>query len=87
MKFFLKTLVLSCAMLAVAAQAQDEVPSRVLLTNVSVWDGTSDKVSKDTDVLVEGNKIKKIGKNLDSAGTIVIDGDGSTGTQRRIDIQ
>ena len=86
MKFFLKTLVLSCAMLAVAAQAQDEVPSRVLLTNVSVWDGTSDKVSKDTDVLVEGNKIKKIGKNLDSEGAIVIDGKGGTVTPGLIDM-
>jgi imidazolonepropionase-like amidohydrolase len=86
MKFFLKTLVLSCAMLAVAAQAQDEVPSQVLLTNVSVWDGTSDKVSKDTDVLVEGNKIKKIGKNLDSEGAIVIDGKGGTVTPGLIDM-
>jgi len=47
----------------VHAQAQ-EAPSQVLIKNVNVFDGTSEKLAMGQDVLVEGNLIKKIGKGL-----------------------
>jgi len=62
------------------AQAQEEkkeAPPLVLFANVNVWDGTSDTIKKGLDVLVEGNKIKSIGK-IDATGAIVIDGGGRT---------
>jgi imidazolonepropionase-like amidohydrolase len=86
MKFFLKTLVLMCAILALAAQAQDAAPSRVLITNVSVWDGTSDKAAKGMDVLVEGSKIKAVAKGIDADGATVIDGKGGVVTPGLIDM-
>jgi hypothetical protein len=42
---------------------EKEAPKQLLITNVKVWDGTSDKTI-DADVLVEGNKIKKIGSSF-----------------------
>jgi len=53
-------------------------PSQILITNVDVWDGTSDSLAKGTDVLIEGDKIKKVGKGLEAAGAQVIDGRGGT---------
>jgi imidazolonepropionase-like amidohydrolase len=40
--------------------AQDAPPPQTLFTNVHVWDGTSDGVTKRINVLVENNLIKKI---------------------------
>ncbi len=57
--------------------AQDE-PTRVLITNVNVWDGTSDQTIN-ADVLVEGNKIKEIKAGIRAPkGAQVIDGKGGT---------
>ena len=70
------------------AQAQEkkkEPPNQVLITNVSVWDGTSDTVINGVDVLVEGNKIKKIGK-IDAPKAVKIDGQGGTVTPGLIDM-
>jgi len=36
--------------------AEKEAPVQVLITNVDVWDGTSDSLKLKTDVLIEGNK-------------------------------
>ena len=36
----------------------------MLIKNVNVFDGTSEKLAMGQDVLVEGNLIKKIGKGL-----------------------
>ena len=50
------------AILALAltpALAQD-APTRILFTNVNVFDGTSDTLSGPTNVLVEGTTIKQI---------------------------
>ncbi|MEM8769341.1 MAG: amidohydrolase family protein, partial [Pseudomonadota bacterium] len=73
----------SCALMMLAlagviltAQAQ-EVPVRVLLTNVQVWDGTSNALQT-VDVLVEGKLIAEVGADLSSADAIVIDGRGGT---------
>ncbi len=51
-----------------------------------MWDGTSDKVAKATDVLVEGNKIKKVAKNISAPDARVIDGKGGTLTPGLIDM-
>ena len=54
----LLTVLLISIMMALPLFAQEkEAPTQILITNVSVWDGTSDGL-KDVDVLVEGNKIK-----------------------------
>jgi len=44
-----------------AAEEKQRPPTQVLIKNVHVWDGTSDGVSQKTNVLVEGNLIKKLG--------------------------
>jgi imidazolonepropionase-like amidohydrolase len=59
-------------------QAQDEAPSQTLIKNVNVWDGLAEKAVKGQDVLIEGNKVAKVGKNLSASGATVIDGAGRT---------
>ncbi|MHC4352264.1 MAG: amidohydrolase family protein [Planctomycetota bacterium] len=56
-----------------AAMAQEKQTPKVLITNVSVWDGLADKTVGGVDVLVEGNKIKKIG-SVKAPNAVVIDG-------------
>jgi imidazolonepropionase-like amidohydrolase len=57
--------------------AQDE-KNVILITNISVWDGTSDAV-KSADVLIEGNKFKQIRAGIKAPkGATVIDGNGGT---------
>ena len=59
------------------ASAQDETPpSQVLIKNVRVWDGTSDRAVAGQDLLVENNLIKSIGQDLEAAGAEVVDGAG-----------
>ena len=71
-------LVVAMALPQVQAQEKNkEAPFQVLITNVNVWDGTSDSVKKGVDVLVEGNKIKSIGK-INAQKAFVIDGLGGT---------
>ena len=81
--------ILATAMLLVStivnAQEQ-EAPQITLITNVSVWDGTSDKVVS-ADVLVENNLIKEIKSNISApSGATVIDGNGGTLTPGLIDM-
>ena len=57
---------------------EKEAPLEVLITNVDVWDGTSEAVMKGADVLVEGNLIKKVGKSIKADNAQVIDGKGKT---------
>jgi hypothetical protein len=69
---------LSCTLLlalsAIGAQAADaDKPAVTVFTNVKVFNGTDNKLI-DADVLVEGNLIKKVGKNLNADGATVIDG-------------
>lgn len=57
----------SLATVGIAAaqqRAADQPPASVLFVNVRVFDGKADKLSETTDVLVVGNKISKIGKNV-----------------------
>jgi len=58
--------------------AQEEEKSIILITNVKVWDGMSDKVIN-SDVLIENNKFKEIKSNIKAPnGATVIDGQGGT---------
>jgi len=66
--------------------AEVEAPLQILITNVDVWDGTSDKLKIKTDVLVEGNKIKQVGKGISVDGARVIDGKGFTVTPGLMDM-
>ena len=53
--------------------------SSTLIKNVNIWDGTSDRLTYNQDVLIEGNLIKNIGKNLTAGeSTTIIDGKGKT---------
>jgi imidazolonepropionase-like amidohydrolase len=62
-----------------ADAAKEDKPVQVLITNVSVWDGTSDSAEKGVDVLVEGNLIKQVAAGIKApAGAEVIDGGGNT---------
>jgi imidazolonepropionase-like amidohydrolase len=70
---------------AQAKEKKKEALTQVLITNVNVWDGTSDAVKKGVDVLVEGNKIKRIGK-IKAPEAFVIDGKGGTLTPGLIDM-
>lgn len=58
---------------------QDTAPKKVILiTNVKVWDGTSDKV-KTADVLIEDDKFVEIKSGIKAPeGSTVIDGQGGT---------
>jgi len=58
--------------------AAKEAPTQILITNVDVWDGTSTKLMLKTDVLVENNLIKNVGKGLKAEDATVIDGKGAT---------
>ena len=60
--------------------------SRILINNVNIVDGKSEKLIPDTSVLIEGNKIAKIaGSVLAPDDAAVIDGGGITLTPGFID--
>ncbi len=77
-----------CAMLVLLAAtswlsheslAGETAPSRVLIKNVNVFDGKSEKLAIAQDVLIEGNLIKAIGDGATAgSGATVIDGGGRT---------
>lgn len=59
-----------------------EVPSHdsiILIKNVNIWDGTSDNLKNDQQVLIENHLIKTIGATVSvPAGAEIIDGQGGT---------
>ncbi|MCP4256194.1 MAG: amidohydrolase family protein [Planctomycetes bacterium] len=65
-------------MASVAMAEEIEKPTQVLFTNVNIFDGKTDGLKKGMSVLVEGNLIKKIGKNINASDATVIDGNGRT---------
>ncbi len=71
-------LVLGLASLAATAAAQDSAPKNtVLVKNVRVFDGVSDRLSGVTNVLIEDNKIARISPDAGAGGdATVIDGGG-----------
>lgn len=59
--------------------AEDATPNQILFKNVNIFDGKSDKLNPGQNVLVEGNTIKAIGKEVKAAANAtVIDGAGRT---------
>ena len=65
---------------------QTKLVDKILITNVNIFDGKSEKLTKSMSVLIEGNKIAKIGNNIKApAGTEVIDANGRTMTPGFID--
>jgi imidazolonepropionase-like amidohydrolase len=65
---------------SVSVQAAEQaIVQQVLFTNVNIFDGKSNKLAMDMNVLVEGNLIKQVGPNLKAAGhASVIHGGGRT---------
>ena len=73
------TFVASVSAATNAMAAEEKSPVQVLITNVNIFDGNSDKLAMGRDVLVEGNLIKKIGKGLKArSGATVVNGRGRT---------
>ena len=53
--------------------------SEILISNVNVWDGTSNTLNTNFSVLIEGSLIKKVAKNISKPnGATLIDGGGKT---------
>ncbi|MGI9221486.1 MAG: amidohydrolase family protein [Woeseiaceae bacterium] len=71
---------LICVTLPVFAHAQNESPAQTLFTNVSIFNGTDNRLYEGHSVLVEGNLIKSISDSAITPGTntTVIDGGGRT---------
>lgn len=58
--------------------AQQSVQTGILLKNLNLIDGNGGKIQENTDILIEGQRIAAIGRNLKSAGARVIDLKGKT---------
>ena len=58
--------------------AQQSVQTGILLKNLNLIDGNGGKIQENTDILIEGQRIAAIGRNLKSAGARVIDLNGKT---------
>jgi imidazolonepropionase-like amidohydrolase len=67
-------------LLAAPLSAQDSGQSEIVFTDVRVFDGTSDRLSGPTKVLVRGNVIAAIGEDANpaAADAVVIEGRGRT---------
>jgi imidazolonepropionase-like amidohydrolase len=82
--FLIMVLSLLASLPIVAGQATS--PSAVLITNVNVFDGTSETLAMGMSVLVEGNTITKVARSIpEPVGAKVIDGGGRTLTPGFID--
>lgn len=79
MKTIIRGLI-AAILLGGTALAQDDLPQQTLFTNVHVWDGTSDGVTRRINVLVEDNLIKKMRADISDAHAeaVVIDAPGKT---------
>lgn len=76
---FVMMILIAIAIATPAMAADSDEKSRVLFTNVNVWDGTSDGLKQGMNVLVEGNLIKQVSaKPISASGATVIDGGGRT---------
>jgi imidazolonepropionase-like amidohydrolase len=68
-----------CITVPASLAAQEEAPPQVLITNVNVWDGTSEGLLDGLDVLVTGNIITQVAGDISPpSGATVIDGGGRT---------
>ncbi len=68
------------------APTETDSPIQVLFTNVNVFDGFSDQLATGMSVLVEGNFIKEVGKDISAPGAYLVDGGGRTMTPGLIDM-
>jgi len=86
--FLIKTLIaVSITVISAMSPAiAEDKPTQILIVNVDVWDGTSEELKKGVDVLVEGNKIKKIAKGIKAPNATTINGQGGTVTPGMIDM-
>ena len=72
-------LVAMMAILSTSAYGQEEEPSRILFTNVNVFDGVDDELAMGMSVLVEGNLISEVATAIPAPpGATIIDGGGRT---------
>jgi imidazolonepropionase-like amidohydrolase len=69
--------VIAALLMACSVFAEDAQITRTVFTNVKVFNGVDDRLDT-VDVLVEGNLITRIGKNLSLEGVTVVDGGGRT---------
>jgi imidazolonepropionase-like amidohydrolase len=76
----------SAAARSAAAQPTAAPAAPTLFRNVRVFDGTSAQLSAPTNVLVEGNRITRIGPSVSASGARVIDGTGRTLMPGLIDV-
>lgn len=76
----LRLLAAMLAIMAAPLAAQAEPSPEILIREVRVFDGTSDRLSSPTNVLVRGNVIAAIGPDVApvSPGAVIIDGRGRT---------
>ena len=75
MKVWLHFLIAACLFVSQSVLAAQ---SQLVIKNVNIFDGKSEKLVMGQDVLVEGKLIKKIGKGISAAEAEVIDGSGRT---------
>jgi len=68
------------------AAEEEKKPVQILFTNVNIFDGFSDKLTKGMSVLVEDNYIKEVGKSIEAPDAYVVDGGGRTMTPGLIDM-
>lgn len=60
-------------------QLSIKAQSTILIKNVDVWNGTDNALQKNQNVLINGNLIEKVGKNISTPeGALVVDGKGNT---------
>ena len=73
---FIMALIVAAALTmpgSAVAEEKIEIPTVMLIKNVHVWDGTSDSLKNDTDVLIVRDKIRKVAKNIPAEGTYNVD--------------
>ena len=68
------------------AEADEKKPIQILITNVNIFDGFSDKLQEGMSVLVEGNHIKQVGAPIEAPDAYTVDGGGRTMTPGLIDM-
>jgi imidazolonepropionase-like amidohydrolase len=80
-------IVVFSALLSMPIMAQEAKSfDKLLITNVNIFDGKSEKLAPGMSVLVEGNKIAKVAKSISApSGATVINGGGRTLTPGFID--
>ncbi len=76
-KSLITLLLVAIATFSLSTNAEEK-QSQILIRNVSIFDGISEKLITGKDVLIEGNLIKKIAAAIKADGAEVIDGGGRT---------